>query len=299
SVIRARVPAARSLIQVNAAITKEVESMGARVRAGVEKSGGRSLEMEIGTRRTVTHRCYFRRGGGKRAEEKRSAVGPVMAILVDDFGSFNNRLVKDFLALEASLTISVIPGLKYSGKICRQARDAGKEILCHLPMEPEGGGKEVGDIPLVRVAMKDKTIEDIVNKALRSTPGVVGMNNHQGSLATTDRRVMEAVLRVCRKRKLFFVDSKTTPRSVVVETALSLGVPSVGNDLFLDNRGEDTRENMKKLLSIAVRRGRVTGIMHVKQDSLEHLRWLIREAREQGVTLITISEMIARGNDSS
>lgn len=281
-----------SLIQVNAAIDKAVSSVGASVRFCREKKNGRSFKMEIGTRREVTHRCYIAKSRKRKESAKTRFAGPVISIVVDDFGFFNNRLVRDFLGLKVPITVTVIPGLKHSAAICKLAGQAGKEVLCHLPMEPEKGADDVGDIPLVRVSMKKREIEKVVEMALRETPGAIGINNHMGSKATADRKVMDAVLGVCRRKKIFFFDSLTTSRSVVSESAKAAGVKSCENDLFLDNKKENTRENMEKLLSMAVRKGRVTAIMHVRKDSLKDLRWLIEESRRRGIRMVRLSEML-------
>jgi polysaccharide deacetylase 2 family uncharacterized protein YibQ len=113
-----------------------------------------------------------------------------------------------------------------------------------------------------------------------------------GSRATADARVMESVLGVCRKRGLFFIDSMTTQRSVVRETAQKARVETLSNDLFIDNEGEDRRENMGKIIAIARRRGYAVGVMHVKRDSFEDLEWMIGEAKRAGVKFVTISDMI-------
>ena len=120
------------------------------------------------------------------------------------------------------------------------------------------------------------------------------MNNHMGSRATADREVMTHIIEVCKRHGLFFLDSMTTPRSVVGETAARAGVPSISNDLFIDNEGEDRRENMRKLISIARRRGYAVGITHVKRGTLEDLNWMAGEAAQAGVKFVSISDMIAR-----
>ena len=286
-------PRDRSLLQLNVSIDRAIGAGGGRVRACVEKRGGSVIEMEIGTRRTVTHRCEFRISR-RSVESQERPAGPAITVIVDDFGYFNNRRVKEFLALDVPFTVSVIPGLEHSENICRQAREAGKEVICHLPMEPENDGSDQGDIPLVRTAMSGAGIEKIVEKALESTPGVIGMNNHMGSKATADMRVMRSVMKVCRRKGLFFVDSYTTGKSVVDEAAEKEGVRTLRNDLFLDNKGEDVRENMRKAISIASRSGSVTVIMHVRKGNAEHLQWFAQEARREGVRLIRLTEMMGR-----
>lgn len=293
-VFHAETPPDASLIQINAAITKAVGEIGGRVHSCREGKDGSIITMEIGTRRTLTHRCVIVKGSERKLAQEAARTTPVVALCVDDFGFFDNPLVKDFLALEIPLTISVIPGLKYSERICKEASEAGKDVICHLPMEAEKEAWDAGEIPLIRVAMSDREIEKTLAKALETTPGVVGISNHMGSKATADRKVMESVLRVCRERNLYFFDSMTTPHSVVRATAVAVGVPSVSNDLFIDNGGSDARDGMRKLLSIARRRGSAVGIVHVKNPSLDDVRWMIDEARRDGVAFVTISELVHR-----
>jgi polysaccharide deacetylase 2 family uncharacterized protein YibQ len=297
TVIRAETAPDASLVQINAAISKTVRAIGARVRSCREGKDGSIITMEIGTRRAITHRCIIKKGSER---EHRAGAGQrperVVAICVDDFGFFDNTLVKDFLELDIPLTIAVIPGLKHSQKICLEAAEAGKDILCHLPMEAEKEGWDSGEIPLVRVSMKPAEIEKTIVKALDTTPGAMGINNHMGSKATADRALMKTVLRICRDRGLFFFDSMTTPHSVAREIAGELGTNNAENDLLLDGGDGDTRENMRKLLSIAARRGSAIGIVHVKPQTLEDLRWMIDEARKEGIDFVTISQMIRQRN---
>jgi polysaccharide deacetylase 2 family uncharacterized protein YibQ len=290
--VRIRIPHGVSLVKINNAVDRAVGSIGGRIRTCREGAKGTSITMELGTRRTVTHRCVIKRDRSIKPVEKMDAEAPVIALIVDDFGYFYNSLVKKFLSLDIPITVSVIPGLKYSEKICEQAVKKGKEVLCHLPMEPERGADDVEDIPLVRVAMSDRLIEDVIEKALESTPGISGMNNHMGSKATADRRVMESVLKVCKRKKYFFIDSMTSPKSVVGDVAAKLGVRSLSNDLFIDNKHEDTRENMHKLMSIARRKGSAIGIIHVRRKTFDHLEWMIEEARSSGIRFVTVSSMM-------
>ena len=291
AVIKGDLPAERSLLQLNVSIERAVSGSGGRVRRCVEKRNGSVIEMEIGTRSAVTHRCVFRINR-RMARKTEKPSGPAITVIVDDFGYFNNRLVREFLALEVPFAVSVIPGLTHSETICRQAREAGKEVLCHLPMEPEKDGGDQGEIPLVRTAMSGREIERIVEKALESTPGVIGMNNHMGSKATADIRVMKSVMKVCRRKKLFFVDSYTTLIAPVEGNSPDVRAIELRNDLFLDNKGEDVRENMRKIISIASRKGRVTAIMHIRRGNADHLRWLAEEAKREGVRIIRLSDMM-------
>ncbi|MBN1885472.1 MAG: divergent polysaccharide deacetylase family protein [Candidatus Krumholzibacteriota bacterium] len=289
---RATLPPGASLAMANERIDEALAAAGGRVIDCREKPGG-GLAVTVGTRRAATGRYDVGVADAPRAPEPERR-GPTVAIVIDDFGYRCDALVDEFLAVPVPLTITVIPGLRHSGRVCRKAAAAGKEILCHLPMEPERGADDDGEIPLVRVDMDEGEIRRIVAKALESTPGAAGINNHMGSKATADRYVMRAVLAECRARGLFFLDSVTSARSIVAETAAELGVFTAANDIFIDNRGEDERDNLRKLLSLAKRRGRAVGIMHVRRSSLEQLRWFVEEASRNGIRFGTASEMIRR-----
>lgn len=293
AMIEGRVPSGRSLMQINAAVDAAVREGGGRIRSCVESRDGRLIEMEVGTRNAVTHRCVFRTERARTPlADTRGPDAPKIALVVDDFGYSKNGFVKEFLALEIPFTVSVIPERKYSRAVVEMAAEAGREVICHLPMEPERGADDDGEIPLVRTGMSRSQIERAVETALESVPGAIGMNNHMGSKATADRDVMAAVLAVCRRRGIFFLDSYTTPLTVVAEVGREMGVRTIPSDLFLDNRGEKVRENMRKMLAIAARHGEVTAIVHLREDNLPHLRWLAGEARKKGIRIVKLSEML-------
>ena len=288
--ITARLPNDQSFIQFNAAVSTSIAGMGGRVISGREVEGGACLELEVGTKRVVTHRIVVSKGKITTAELEGTEGGPYLAILVDDFGYFYNSVVRGFISMDAPITITIIPRLKFSTRIAHEAAKSGREFLCHMPMEPEKNG--YGNTPMLKVSMSPREVQSFVEGALKSVPGAVGMNNHMGSKATADGRLMREVLEVCKKHGLFFIDSMTSSKSIACSVAEKIGVPCMRNELFIDNRGEDTKKAMNRLLSIASRRGYAIGIMHVKRSSLEDLRWLKSEASKRGIELIEVSKLL-------
>jgi len=288
--VDARVPSETSLVQLNIELKEAARRMGGRIVSAIEMKGGRGLEVHVGTRKYTTHVLRIVRGRRTLAPLKERISRPIVAVLVDDFGYFDNSLVRKFLEFDAPITITIIPGLRFSRRIAEKAEEMGREFLCHMPMEPENGVYD--ELPLIKVGMSSKEITEFVLRALEDVPGAVGMNNHMGSRATADERVMKRVLSVCRKKGLFFVDSMTSPKSVAFGVAKKLGVPCVRNDLFLDNRNEDTRAAMERLIGIARRRGYAVGIMHVKKNSFEDLVWFKDEVEKEGVEMVNVSRLI-------
>lgn len=56
-----------------------------------------------------------------------------------------------------------------------------------------------------------------------------------GSKVTTDERIVRLILAACKKHGLFYLDSKTNPKSVVPKIGKELGVPIIENQLFFDD----------------------------------------------------------------
>lgn len=71
--------------------------------------------------------------------------------------------------------------------------------------------------------------------AIKDVPHAIGMNNHMGSKATEDERVMKIVLEVCKEQGLFYLDSKTTGKSVARKVAAELDLPFLENNFFFDD----------------------------------------------------------------
>ena len=51
---------------------------------------------------------------------------------------------------------------------------------------------------------------------------------------------------------------------------------------------------MQKLLSIAARRGAAIGIIHVRKETPDELRWMADEARREGIDFVTVRQIITR-----
>src|SRR5690606_41144538 len=67
-------------------------------------------------------------------------------------------------------------------------------------------------------------------------PHVSGVNNHMGSKATADPRVVSDVLRAVKEAGLFFLDSRTTADSVVAQVARELG--EIGRASWRERAGD-------------------------------------------------------------
>ena len=156
------------------------------------------------------------------------------AIIIDDLGA-NLEKPHQLLALPYALTFSILPHLGFSAETAREARHAGREVMLHLPMEPIPSPHAPPGPTDIRVGMNRLEVEHVIDSDLASVPQAAGVNNHMGSRATADPRLMAAVMRSLAGRHLFFIDSRTTAASVAFDAARRQGLPAFYRSVFLDD----------------------------------------------------------------
>jgi len=166
---------------------------------------------------------------GKQVAEKRQ-----VAIVIDDFG---NRMAgtEEMLDLPIRITAAVMPFLPTTKQDAELAHKKGHDVIVHMPMEPNRGKKEWLGPGALTASMSDAEVRERVEAAIAEVPHAIGMNNHMGSKVTADERIMRVVLTVIKEHNMFFLDSRTTFKSVIPKVARELGVAVMFNDVFLDD----------------------------------------------------------------
>ncbi|CAG7647974.1 divergent polysaccharide deacetylase family protein [Paenibacillus allorhizosphaerae] len=157
-----------------------------------------------------------------------------IAIVIDDFGNGMSG-TEQMMQLPIPFAAAVMPFLPTTKKDAEEAHRLGKEVLVHMPMEPQVGKPEWLGPGAITTRLTDEEVRQRVEAAIADVPHAIGINNHMGSRVTADERVMRIVLTVCKEKKLFFLDSRTTNKSVIKKLASELGVPTTENDVFMDD----------------------------------------------------------------
>jgi hypothetical protein len=217
-----------------------------------------------------------------------------VAVIIDDLGH-NRQAAAPFIEMHYPVALSFLPGRPFSEELATKALQRGKTLLLHLPMEPMGYPAKNPGPGAVLLSQSRGEIQLTIEEDLASLPGIVGVNNHMGSRATADERVMDAVLSLIQRKGLFFIDSRTTTKTVGLARAKELGIPSIERDVFLDNIVEPSAidDKIEELLDLAWERGWALGIGHAHPMTAEALSRLADKARERGVTWISLESLIA------
>jgi polysaccharide deacetylase 2 family uncharacterized protein YibQ len=215
-----------------------------------------------------------------------------VAIIIDDLG-YDPHALAGLGALPAPLTVSVIPAQKWSREMALRAARLGYQVMIHLPMEPLRYPGDQPRLDTVEVGMGPPEVARLVDAAIADVPGAVGLNNHMGSRATRSPALMREVLRLAKANGLFFIDSRTTSRSVAYETARELGVRAGWREVFLDSVRSPAliRRQLRHLMSLARRQGGAIGIGHPFPETLEAVREAIPEMEAQGIALVYAGQL--------
>ena len=218
---------------------------------------------------------------------------PRLAIVIDDLG---NELApaRRLAGWPEPVAGAVLPGLAYSAASARALSEGGKQVLLHLPMEPQGFPRVRPGPGVILRAQSDGEITQTLEADLATVPGAAGVNNHMGSAATADPRVMRAVARVLSHRGLFFVDSRTTDATVAELTAEEESVPSARRRVFLDDVATEAavKERLDEALERARTEGSAIAIGHPYPATLAVLERELPTAGEKGVKLVKVGELV-------
>ena len=232
-----------------------------------------------------------------RAKELSSSASPRdarIAIVIDDLGNDRGALER-IAAWRFAVAGAVLPGLPESAATAERLARSGKEVLLHLPMEPDGYPRVQPGPGVVLRSDSDERIAEIVAEDLDTVPGAVGVNNHMGSAATADPRVMRAVVRVLSDRGLFLLDSRTTEASVARRVAEEASLPAVSRRVFLDSvpTADAIDRSFRDLLAKARKDGSALAIGHPYPETMAMLERELPQLAEKGVALVRVSSLVS------
>jgi polysaccharide deacetylase 2 family uncharacterized protein YibQ len=214
-----------------------------------------------------------------------------IAIIIDDLGYHKSRGL-EALGLPGDITYAVLPKAPHSQSLLREARRLNKETILHLPMQTlhqvslDKGG--------LRIGMGRQEFFRTLFGSLEALPDIVGVNNHMGSLLTTNQQAMHWLMQGIKAQgNLFFIDSLTSPKSLAGRLARKQGIPTATRDVFLDNDRSTAAINQQfdQLLALARSKGQAIAIGHPYPETIEVLRQRLASLPQSAVSLVKVSTL--------
>ena len=217
----------------------------------------------------------------------------VIVLVIDDFGYRNDNISDGFLNLSIPITCAIIPGHTASKKFAKKAVSYGKEVIIHMPMESENYSPGEDEYKLL-TSMTSELLENKLIQAFESLPEAIGMNNHQGSKATSDSKTMTVLASVLKDRGKYFIDSRTSSLTIGEKTMISFGVPTARRNIFLDNNNDLDRieEQMNKLANSAKKNGVAVGLGHARKNTLSVIEKVVPDLLDKGFVFQFASQVV-------
>ena len=278
-----------SISRLIKSISKKISNLQPDVALKTRKISSTEFVLNIKIFDFLSHRLILRHEVKKKAEIEKL---PRVAFIIDDIG-YDESLAASFMKLDIPVCLSVLPNAPYSKEIAAKTVKNGRELLLHLPMEPKGYPEINPGKGALMIDMDRPTIQKIVRDDIMKFPGLKGVNHHMGSLFSEDYIKMKYVLDEIKKYDLYYVDSRTTNRTVAYKVAKALGVPAAEKSVFIDNDLSEKalKYQMGRLLGIARYKGSAIGIGHPHPETLHILEEYTGQLKKSYI-VVPVSKLV-------
>lgn len=227
-----------------------------------------------------------------QAKEKQQRV----AIVIDDIG-FDMKAVRELADIPAPIAFSILPYSPHCADASTYLHERKKDILLHLPMEPHGYPQTSPGRGALHVSMDEEGIVGQLAEDLALVPYASGANNHMGSRFMEDAVRLEMVMAELKKRGLFFIDSRTSPRTAGKEAALRTAIPFAERDIFIDHASgyQAARAALRKASSHRKNGDKpLLLIGHPRKETIRAIQDVLPEWEKEGITVVRIKECLSR-----
>lgn len=215
-----------------------------------------------------------------------------IAVVLDDWGN-NYSVLKLAKDLKRPVTLAILPNLPHSRRIAEEAYQNKMGVMLHMPMQATNPNQPA-EPQTITTELPERDVLRYLNEAVDSIPHVQGVNNHQGSAATSDTRIMRIVLKRLKERGLFFVDSHVIATSVASRIARETGIPFAKRHVFIDNVATvpAVKQELLKAKDLALKKGEIVVIGHDKKATLQALLETAPEIERSGVRFVLVRDLV-------
>jgi polysaccharide deacetylase 2 family uncharacterized protein YibQ len=105
---------------------------------------------------------------------------------------------------------------------------------------------------------------------------------------------MKIILGTLKEKNLYFIDSRTSAKSIAFELARQMGIPSAERRVFLDaeNSVASLKKRLNQLFRIAEKEGKAVGIGHPSAETLRALQECSALAQKHNLKIVPASQIV-------
>jgi len=212
---------------------------------------------------------------------------PKLVLIIDDVS--HPWQIKALKALGYPITPSIFPPSELS-RTSNKLSYALKHFMIHLPMQ-SGSAKMNRMQGMLRVTDSSRKMRARAREIRRLFPSGRFINNHTGSVFTSNYKAMKRMYGYLREEGFTFVDSRTAGSTKLKRITKEYGDRYIVRDVFIDNTQTVSyvHKQLAKAVNIAKRRGYAIAIGHPHKATLKALASAKKIFR--GVDLVYIDEL--------
>ncbi len=244
--------------------------------------------------------CFMFVFAPKTPSAHASNTSPKLAIVIDDFGSYEQAGVDTLLCTDCTLTCAVIPFVDNTANNIEKIKQYNHEIIMHMPMQSHVHLPESWYGP-VYISTTDQ-IQDITNKlenCLSEFENIKGFNIHIGSGVSQNKNIMKTIYNFANEHNLYFLDSRTIETSATEEACKETGSIYLGRDVFLEadkNRSyQGVKYRLQQAADIAKEKGYAIAIGHIGAEGGENTAKaivdMVDNLKKQNIQIVPLSEV--------
>ncbi|HUL29341.1 MAG TPA: divergent polysaccharide deacetylase family protein [Thermodesulfobacteriota bacterium] len=289
SALKVQVPPSFSFASVEENLRRSLSSLGKDVSLQSSQKS-ESLHLEIKVSERVTHQLTLLSPVPSRLK---AALHPKVAIVIDDLGA-EEKFSQELLAWDSPITFSILPFTPFCKTLAGEAHRKGKEVILHLPMEPHGYPQTRPGEGVLLEEMDERRLLRELSKDIEAVPYITGVSNHMGSRLMEDPEKLKVVFSELKRRGLFFLDSRTTPQTLGLQVAQSVGLKATERSIFIDHSSteEDIKHQLEQLIQISLSKGKAIGIGHPHPSTIKSLKEIIPKMKEKGIEIVPLSAVM-------
>ncbi len=277
------------MAMANHLIQSAWKSAGGEIVDCVENKLGKQITIHAGFGGITTRRIILVR------DQKEPLSGKI-CLVIDDLGSLPLKDMRALIDIGIPFTASIMPFEPFTEEVYNALVAEDIEIIIHMPMEPEGYPKVDPGDKAIFVDLPPREVRRRIENAIARLPNAVGMNNHMGSKATTDRNTMTAFAEALANSGLFFIDSRTSVYTCAEEEVGKRGIPTTSQDGNIDVV-DDTLAIARSFLDLALAaKESESGMLivgHARPNTIVAIKRVLPTLKKWGVEFVSASEIIS------